>query len=114
MILVIVTAMCACLAIGYLIGWLAHSDRAERAARQADYPPSAAPRHAQTMPLRLRHVAPGTDEMRALSAAAGFPALAAQPPLRELVHAARTTEVIEKMRADTDRWLAARGLEDAQ
>ena len=110
MILVIITAMGACLAIGYLIGWLIGSDRAEA----RSYPPVAAPVATQPLRLRLHPADPDTGELLALNAAetARFPGLAVQPPLGQLV--LPVTDFIEKMRADTDRWLAARGLEDAK
>lgn len=53
----------------------------------------------------------GDRPLNATEAAALNRRAVEQPPLGELVHAGRTTDVIEKMRADTDRWLAARGLE---
>ena len=106
MIIVVTIAMLACLAIGYLIGWIAHSDRADHARHEAAHPPAAAPRHAVTMPLRLKALAVPPDEW-AGSYFPGPPAAVPQPPLGQLVRPGRSTDFIAKMKADTDRWIAA-------
>lgn len=108
---VILTAMCACLAIGYLIGWLVASDRHEA----TEHPlPTAVGAHAQPQPLRLvlRRPEPDTGDLIAINAAetARFPGLDAQPALGALVRAPghdRAADFIARMRADTDRWIAA-------
>lgn len=124
MIIVVAIAMLACMAIGVLIGWLLGSDREPATdppgpeTRVGEHVRSGPGRHAQTEPLRLKHVPPTEAELAGYYAAAAshFPGLAAQPRLAELVDATpgprRTTDFIDKVKADTDRWLAARGLED--
>ena len=111
-ILVTVAACLFCGMIGCFVGYMIGADR------QPAPPPAPEPLTVVTARESYdfwEEVRPGSHARSSprVTAGGGFPALpAAQPPLRELVHAGRTTDVIEKMRADTDRWLAARGLED--
>lgn len=129
MILVIVTACAACFAIGAYLGHVLTLDHREHAGYQAAYPAGS---HARSEPLRLSPIAiaadtapatrakgvtPSTAELFALlerdasvvtyetppTSARGF----VQPPLRELVQPGRTTDFIEQLEANTDRWIAA-------
>ena len=126
MIILVTTVACfVCGLIGYFVGWVTTVDRQERRAEPVHDGPGSivtaresdefwegvyAGGHARTSPR--------------VTAAGGFPALAAQAPLRELVSVpgpgdpprdgavpGRATDFIEEMKANTDTWLAARGLE---
>lgn len=113
MILVIVTACAACFAIGAYLGHVLTLDHREAAGYQAAYPAGS---HARSEPLRLSPVAITADTSPVIRAKGAAPSTAelfaalereAQPPLRELVKPGRTTDFIEELRADTDRWIAA-------
>lgn len=119
MIPLIVGACCVCGVIGYFVGWVTTIDRQDRraepapvieagsivTARESDefWEGVYAGGHARTSPLRIGNM----SDPVALAREASY--LAVQAPLGELVqpHSERTTDFIERQRADTDRWIAA-------
>lgn len=134
MIIIVTTIACfTCGVIGYFVGWITARDGRD---------PSPAPVPGEPLTVVTaresydfwEEVRPGAHARSSprVTAGGGFPALPAavpvitydpfrgyaavppgQPPLGELVQPGRTTDFIDKVRADTDRWLAARGLVDS-